>query len=80
MTVTNVAFATMKFLFDICDGMVDSDVGMGNFLLVLGILHVCGHTHMQSHASPGVDYNEKKCRIYPKSKHLTIGNESTDFF
>ena len=55
MTVTNVAFATMKFLFDICDGMVDSDVGMGNFLLVLGILHVCGHTHVQSHVSPAMD-------------------------
>ena len=28
---------------DQCDFAIDSDVGTGHFLLVLGILHVFGH-------------------------------------
>ena len=34
---------TKKFLSGTCDCVVDSDVGTGNFLLVLKILHVSGH-------------------------------------
>jgi len=45
VTVTIVAVATTKFLFGTCDCTVDSDVGTGDFSLVLGILHV----------SPGID-------------------------
>ena len=41
MTVTSVAVATTKFLFGMCDGTVDSDVGTGNLLLLLEISHVC---------------------------------------
>ena len=40
MTVTDVAVAATKFLFGMCDRTIDSDVGTGDFLLVLGILHV----------------------------------------
>ena len=45
----------MKFLFGMCDCMVDSDVGTGEFSLVLGILHVCGQVHMRSHVSQGMN-------------------------
>ena len=45
MTVPSVAVATTKFLFGMCDSMADSDVGMADFSLVLGILCVCGHVH-----------------------------------
>ena len=38
-----------------CNCAVDSDVGTGDFSLVLGILHVCGHARMRSHVSPGMD-------------------------
>ena len=44
-TVTCVAVAKMKFPFGMCDCMVNSDVGKGDFSLVRGILHV----------SPGMD-------------------------
>ena len=46
MIVPSVAVVTEKFLFSTCDCMVYSDVGMGDFSLVRGILHVCGHVHM----------------------------------
>ena len=49
MTVSSVAVATTKFLFGMRDCMVDSDVGTDNFLLVLGILHICGHVHVRLH-------------------------------
>ena len=45
MTVHSVAVATMKFLFDICDCIVDSDVGMSDSSLVLGIC-MCMDTGM----------------------------------
>ena len=44
--VTSVAVATTQFLFRMCDCTVNSDVDMGNFSLVRGILHVCGHAHV----------------------------------
>ena len=53
--VIRVAVATMKFLFGICDCTVDTDIGTGDFSLVLGILYVCGHVHVRSHVSPGMD-------------------------
>ena len=48
MTVTSVTAAIAKYSFDSCNCMVDKDVGTGDFSLVLGILHVCGHVHMIS--------------------------------
>ena len=45
MTVISVAFATKKFLFGMCDCMIDSDVGTGDFPLVMGILLECGNVH-----------------------------------
>ena len=41
VTVTSVTVVTMKFVFGICNCMVDSDIRMGEFWLVLGILHGC---------------------------------------
>ena len=41
--VTSIAVATTKFLFGMCDCMVDSDAGFSNFSLMLGIWHVYGH-------------------------------------
>ena len=41
MTATGVAAATKKLLFGTCDSTVESDVGTGDFSLVLGILYVC---------------------------------------
>ena len=32
-----------KFLFGMCNCTVDVDVSRGDFLVVLGILHMCGH-------------------------------------
>ena len=55
MTVTSVAVAATKFLFGMWDCAVDSDVGTGNFPPALGILYVCGHTHVRSLVSPGMD-------------------------
>ena len=55
MKVTSVAVAAAKFPFGMCDCTVDSDVGTGDFSLVLGILHVCGHSRMRSHVPPDMD-------------------------
>ena len=55
MTVTSVAVATTKLLFGMCDCMVNSDVGMGDFSLTLEISQVCGHEYVGSHVSPGMD-------------------------
>ena len=55
MTVTSVAVATTKSIFGLCNCTVDSDVGKGNFSLVLGIFHVCGDAHVRSHLSPCMD-------------------------
>ena len=55
VTVTSVAVVTMKKLQSMCDCMVDSDVGTGDFSLMLMILHVYGHVHVQSYASPDMD-------------------------
>ena len=58
MTVTSLAVAMVMFLFGMCHCAVDSVVGTSNCLLVLGILHLSGHTHVQSHMFPVVD-----CRL-----------------
>ena len=55
MTVTSAAVATTKFLLDMRDCIVDSDVGTGDFSLVPGILHVCRQAHLRSHVPPGMD-------------------------
>ena len=55
MTVTSVVVARAKLLFCMCDCTVDTDVGTGEFSLVLGTLHVCGHAHVRSQVSPGMD-------------------------
>ena len=61
-TFTSVADVTTKLLFGICDSMVDSDVGTGDFSLVLRILLECGHAYVRSHVSPGMDryFQEQK--------------------
>ena len=41
VTVNSAALATMKSQFGMCNCTVDNDVGMGDFLLVLEIWHVC---------------------------------------
>ena len=46
ITFTSVAVATTQFLFGMCDCIVDSNVGVGDCLLMLGILHMCGHMQM----------------------------------
>ena len=55
MTITSVRVVTTRFLFGICDCMVASDVCMGDFSLLLEILHVCGDMYVQSHMCPGMD-------------------------
>ena len=55
VTVISVAFVTAKFLFCMCNCMIDSVVDKSNFLHVLGILHVRGHVHIQSHMFSGLD-------------------------
>ena len=52
VTVVSVAVEAIKFLFGMCDCMVDSDVGTDDFSLVPGSLHVCGHARVRSHVSP----------------------------
>ena len=46
VTDTSAAFATIWFLFGVCNCIVNSDVGTGNFSLVQEILHVCGRAHL----------------------------------
>ena len=55
MTITCVTIATKKFVFGIYECPAVSDVGTGDFSPELGILHVCGHAHVRSHESPGMD-------------------------
>ena len=47
------AEATTEFLFVIYDCTVHSDVGTGNFSLMLGILLICGHTYIGSQVPLG---------------------------
>ena len=44
--MTSVAAATTKFLLGMRDCTVDREGGMGNYSLVLGTLHLCGHEHV----------------------------------
>ena len=39
-----------------CNCTVDSAAGTGAFSLVLEILHLCGHAHVQSYVSQGMGY------------------------
>jgi len=55
VTVTSVAIVIVKFIFCMCDCMVDRNVGMSDLSLILGSLHMCGYVHVQSHLSPGMD-------------------------
>ena len=71
MTVTGVEVAITKFLFGTCDCTLDSDVGTGDFSLVFGILHLCGHVHMRSYVSPGMrPYSTASFRCYSMSNAL----------
>ena len=45
-TATSGTVATMKSLFGMCNGIVDSDVGKSDCLLIKGILHECGYVHV----------------------------------
>ena len=40
--------------FGLCDCILNSGAGTGGRLLVLEILHECGHVHVRSHVSPGM--------------------------
>ena len=55
MSIASVEVVATKFIFDMRDCTVESDFGSDNFSPVLGILHVCGHVHVRSHESPGMD-------------------------
>ena len=55
LTVTSGTVVRTNVTFGMCDCTVVSYVGMGNFSLILGILHICGHTHVRLHVSPGMD-------------------------
>ena len=55
VTVASVAVVTTKFLSGMYDCTADSEVGTGDSLLVLGIPQMCGHAHVRSHVSPGMD-------------------------
>ena len=57
MTVTSVAVATKKSLFGMCHCTVDSDFGTDDFSDVQSILDVCGHAHVRSHVSQGMEEN-----------------------
>ena len=71
VTVNSVAVTTTKFLFCLCDCTVDSDVSTGYFPLLLGILHVCEHAHVQSHVSPGMYCSALPSRrLCPSDIHL----------
>ena len=53
MTTIGVAVATAKFLFGMYDCTVDSDVARA--ISSLGMLHVCGHAHVRSNVSQGME-------------------------
>jgi len=46
VTVYSVAVATTKLLLGMCDCTIGSDVGTGNFSLLLGMLQMCMDTRM----------------------------------
>ena len=61
----SVAIATTKLLFGTCDCNIDSDVGTGNFSLVLGfwkcmVTHTCDHTCLQAWTEIS-DFMQKSC-------------------
>ena len=45
----------MKSLLGMCNGIVHSDVGTGDSLLVQGILHMRGHMHVRLLVTQGMD-------------------------
>ena len=57
VTVTSFEVAIKKFIFCICNCMVDSDVAKSDISLVLGIFDACGQTHM----SWGMDCIQFEC-------------------
>ena len=69
-----------------CDYTVDSDIGTGNIWLALGILHVCGHAHVRSHVSPGMDcfpinhflINKKTCTVSHEASRKVKADTSCD--
>ena len=67
VTVTNVAVATMNFLFGMCFGTFESDIGTWDFSLMLGILPLCGHSCVRSHVSPVTDCSDNcQCKHGPE--------------
>ena len=48
VTVPSVVVVTTKLLFAMCNCTVGDDVGTGDFPLVLGILHACGHVCLRA--------------------------------
>ena len=57
--MSNVSFSTKQdkaeFLIVMCDCTINSDIGKGDFSLVLG-LYSSGHAHVRSHVSLGMDW------------------------
>ena len=56
LPVTSVAVAKRKSQFGMCDCTVVSDVGVGDFSLMVATLHVYLHVHVRSHASLCMDW------------------------
>ena len=74
MAVTSVAGATTKFTLGTWDCTVDSDVGTCGFSLELGIVHVCGHAHVRSYVSPGMDCVHWYIKLQSLEKWFGIPN------
>ena len=46
VAITSILVVMMKFLFGMCDCILNSSVGTCDGLLVLEISHICGHKHV----------------------------------
>ena len=80
MTVTSVAVATTKSLFGKCNCTVDGDVGTGDFLLVLGILHLYGRAHvglLLSPGSPPIIITPFLSLVRTKAREIIVGPDYT---
>ena len=69
---SSFAVATTKFLFGMCDCMVDSDVGIGDFLFMLGILHMCRQVYMQLHKSLSMNWDTFIHREVPVEEEIYL--------
>ena len=72
MRSTSFAVSITKFLFGKCDCTTDNDVVMGDFSLMLGILHVYGRAYVQSYVSPGIDCSKLVMELHANTKFRSI--------